>query len=151
MATSPANLTSMARASRALAQRFGDQAKSYAEIIKNTTEDVLRISSHLGLRQMSFKSPDAGKPQIEHGRYGRTPIILVPAYTSRAVDYYIAGQASYLAAGVTTVFCNAVGMNTHGGSCFIGTDSWETRNLTNCAYMPDYSLYYGVFPGIYRQ
>ena len=151
LATSPANLTSMARASSMLAQRFSNQAKSYTEMIQSTTEDFLRISSRLGLRQMKYQAPKDKEPQIDHGRYGRTPIILVPAYTSRTVDYYIAGQASYLAAGVTTVFCNAVGMNTHGGSCFIGTDSWETRSLTNCVYMPDYSLYYGIFPGVYRQ
>ncbi len=54
----------------------------------------------------------------------RRSVLLVPACTSRSNDYWHAGQASVLASGTATVFCNAVnkGMSV-GGSCFIGSDS----------------------------
>lgn len=54
----------------------------------------------------------------------RRSVLLVPACTSRSNDYWHAGQASVLASGTATVFCNAVikGLSV-GGSCFIGCDS----------------------------
>jgi DNA primase catalytic core len=54
----------------------------------------------------------------------RRSVLLVPACTSRSNDYWHAGQASVLASGTATVFCNAVikGVSV-GGSCFIGCDS----------------------------
>lgn len=37
----------------------------------------------------------------------RRSVLLVPAFTSRSNDYWHAGQASVLASGTATVFCNA--------------------------------------------
>ncbi|MCI8298740.1 MAG: toprim domain-containing protein [Lachnospiraceae bacterium] len=62
-------------------------------------------------------------------RYLRTPILLVPACTTRAVDYYVFGQGFYLSAGLKTVFCNGVGTGGRGGSCFIGQDSWDEKSI----------------------
>lgn len=54
----------------------------------------------------------------------RRSVLLVPAATSRSNDYWHAGQASVLASGTATVFCNAVSKEMSvGGSCFIGIDS----------------------------
>ncbi|VVE42772.1 DNA primase [Pandoraea capi] len=53
----------------------------------------------------------------------RRSVLLVPACTSRSNDYWHAGQASVLASGTATVFCNAVHTGIRGGSCFIGIDS----------------------------
>ena len=60
----------------------------------------------------------------------RTPIVLVPACTTRAADYYVWGQGQYLAAGLKMVLCNSTGLETRGGSCFIGQESWDDRNIT---------------------
>ena len=58
----------------------------------------------------------------------RRSVLLVPACTSRSNDYWHAGQASVLASGTATVFCNAVikGLSV-GGSCFIGCDSVQKQ------------------------
>lgn len=54
----------------------------------------------------------------------RRSVLLVPACTSRSNDYWHAGQASVLASGTASVFCNAVSKGLSvGGSCFIGCDS----------------------------
>lgn len=54
----------------------------------------------------------------------RRSVLMVPACTSRSNDYWHAGQASVLASGTATVFCNAVSKGLSvGGSCFIGCDS----------------------------
>ncbi len=54
----------------------------------------------------------------------RRSVLLVPACTNRSNDYWHAGQASVLASGTATVFCNAVIRGASvGGSCFIGIDS----------------------------
>ena len=57
------------------------------------------------------------------GKGSRRPILLVPAYTTRAADYYILGQANYLGSGTNMVFCNMGGKLANGGSCFIGQSS----------------------------
>jgi hypothetical protein len=53
----------------------------------------------------------------------RRSVLLVPACTTRSNDYWHAGQASVLASGTATVFCNAATKGSAGGSCFIGIDS----------------------------
>ncbi|TXI83483.1 MAG: hypothetical protein E6Q40_10940 [Cupriavidus sp.] len=53
----------------------------------------------------------------------RRSVMLVPACTTRSNDYWHAGQASVLASGTATVFCNAAMKGGAGGSCFIGIDS----------------------------
>lgn len=85
-------------------------------------------------------------------RYIRTPILLVPACATRAVDYYVFGQGFYLSAGLKTVFCNAVDTGVHGGSCFIGPDSWDDRKIkTDDYYLMENTIYHGLKPGIFMQ
>ncbi|OUQ28335.1 hypothetical protein B5E77_03325 [Lachnoclostridium sp. An131] len=81
----------------------------------------------------------------------RTPIVLVPACTTRAADYYVWGQGQYLAAGLKMVLCNSTGLETRGGSCFIGQESWDDRNITYDERKLCNTLYHGLKPGIFRQ
>ena len=82
----------------------------------------------------------------------RKSILLVPACTTRAVDYYVLGQANYLGSGGNMVFCNCTGNGMNGGSCFIGQDSWDKWNsLEESDFMRKTSIYHGINPGIYKQ
>ncbi|MGD2093023.1 MAG: hypothetical protein PVH61_43075, partial [Candidatus Aminicenantes bacterium] len=81
----------------------------------------------------------------------RRTILFVPAMTSRAVDYHLLGKANLLAAGVCTVFCNAIGGIGKGGSCFIGHGSWTGEHNSSAYYDDRLGPYNGVFPGIYRR
>jgi len=139
MIASPSNIHVLAKASYDLYQRFntGNHLK-FEEYYKEAIKDVIKFGERTAVHQRKNK-------------YGRTPIILVPAYTTRAIDYYVTAQAGYLASGLTTVFCNAVGINTIGGSCFIGTDSWDDKNGNKSDTLPDYFPYHGLTPGIYHQ
>jgi len=61
---------------------------------------------------------------VTQGNRERRSVLLVPACTTRSNDYWHAGQASVLASGTATVFCNAASKGLSvGGSCFIGCDS----------------------------
>lgn len=84
-------------------------------------------------------------------RYGRTPVVLVPACTTRSTDYYIWGQGQYLAAGIKTVLCNSAGKETRGGSCFIGQDSWDNHKIEHDEKRLANTIYHGLKPGIYSQ
>ena len=84
-------------------------------------------------------------------RHGRTPVVLVPACTTRATDYYIWGQGQYLAAGIKTVLCNSAGKAARGGSCFIGQDSWDDRKIEHDEKLLANTVYHGLKPGMYRQ
>ncbi|WP_248308901.1 reverse transcriptase domain-containing protein [Devosia sp. MC532] len=62
-------------------------------------------------------------------------IIILPAMTSRSADYHIFGQNQYLAAGLVTVFCNAVEPGYGcGGSAFIGLDGWKQAGEADTPY-----------------
>ncbi len=84
-------------------------------------------------------------------QYLRTPVLLIPACTSRTVDYYVFGQGFYLAVGLKTVLCNAVGTGGNGGSCFIGQDSWDNKKAAKNEYLMANTLYHTLKPGIYMQ
>jgi hypothetical protein len=84
-------------------------------------------------------------------RKPRRPILLVPACTTRAVDYYVFGQGFYLSAGLKTVFCNSVGTGGRGGSCFIGPDSWDDYKINKNEFLMQNTIYHGLKPGIYMQ
>lgn len=87
----------------------------------------------------------------QKNRHGRTPIVLVPACTTRATDYYIWGQGQYLAAGIKTVLCNSAGKVARGGSCFIGPESWDDRRIEHDENLLANTVYHGLKPGMYRQ
>lgn len=134
----PSNIQMFTLASYKLYNIFSKSKCEYKDYLEGTKNDIIEFGNWTAINNSK-------------GKYSRTPIILVPAYTTRAIDYYVAGQAGYLSSGITTVFCNAVGPKTEGGSCFIGTDCWDNRDGNVSSYMPDYSPYHGVIPGIYKQ
>lgn len=146
LAANPGNMTAFGQIFDSLFTRFRGGSISEERQTKTVMTDLRLIGEHTSLVQLSGSFSEHG-----NGKYGRTPILLVPAYTTRTVDYYITGQAGYLATGLTTVFCNAAGSPSRGQSCFIGTDCWEKEGAQKEAYMPDYSVYHGALPGIYHQ
>lgn len=152
LAANPGNITAFAQVYDMLQKRFSGIPLGIQKQMECVQSDLQTIGEHTSLVQMKFSYPDAnGSVGNGLGKYGRTPILLVPAYTTRTVDYYITGQAGYLATGLTTVFCNAVGLSSRGESCFIGTDCWERNDAEKSPFMPDYTPYHGALPGIYRQ
>ncbi|CAN7172075.1 hypothetical protein LJR168_000266 [Pseudoxanthomonas sp. LjRoot168] len=79
----------------------------------------------------------------------RRSVLMVPAATTRTADYWLAGQASLLAGGTTTVFCNGTGAHLlKGGSCFIGRASWS-REHSEAGYIPTCTPYHGWSKGIF--
>ncbi|MGN7838495.1 CHC2 zinc finger domain-containing protein [Stenotrophomonas sp. 22385] len=77
----------------------------------------------------------------------RRSVLLVPAHTTRSNDYWHAGQASVLASGTATVFCNAVLDGASGESCFIGIDS-VTRSPSPGGVVKLLTPYHGWHTGI---
>ncbi|PWB19666.1 hypothetical protein DCO45_06970 [Comamonas sp. JNW] len=75
----------------------------------------------------------------------RRSVLLVPACTTRSNDYWHAGQASVLASGTATVFCNTHGA---GGSCFIGIDSVVPQNGNHAGIVHLLTPYHGWHKGI---
>lgn len=101
-------------------------------------KDMQKFGTYTALYQKEYK-------------YLRTPILLIPACTTRTVDYYVFGQGFYLSAGLKTVLCNAVGTGGRGGSCFIGQGSWDNKKVTKNEYLMETTIYHGLKPGIYMQ
>ena len=114
----------------------------YSDEYKKYEENMLKDIKNFGMFTAIYQRVN---------KYLRTPIILVPACTTRAVDYYVFGQGFYLSAGLKTVFCNAVGTGGRGGSCFIGQDSWDNRKITRNPYLMANTVYSGLKPGIYMK
>jgi len=140
MISSPSNISMLAKASFDLYKKFNGKRTTinFEDYYREGVEDIISFGERTSVHQKNFK-------------YGRTPILLIPAYTTRAVDYYVTAQSGYLASGLTSVFCNAVDIESTGGSCFIGTDSWDNRNGGKEESLPNYSPYHGLTPGIYQQ
>lgn len=128
--TSPANYSQIAKDYVWAHRRFGGSAEE-----KEVFRDVERLSDYLSIGGPKDRSP-------------RRTIAVVPAATTRTADYWIAGQAALLAAGTTTVFCNATGSGLKGGSCFIGRESWKGID-TNAGYISSITPYHGWSKGIY--
>ncbi|MBL8352187.1 MAG: toprim domain-containing protein [Burkholderiaceae bacterium] len=104
--TSPANRRPLLQDLAKVLRQFGSDASNAAKLID---DDILALGEWLTVTQANRE---------------RRSVLLVPAYTSRSNDYWHAGQASVLASGTATVFCNAVSKGLSvGGSCFIGCDS----------------------------
>ncbi|MGJ0491174.1 CHC2 zinc finger domain-containing protein [Methylobacter sp.] len=130
LVTSPANYLHMMEDLRALRRRFGHSTDE-EEVFK----DVKELSSLL--------------PLTGNGIHARRSILAVPAATSRSADYWIAGQAGFLSAGTTTVFCNSIdGKTIVGGSCFIGRGSWKSEE-NEIGYISMVTPYHGWSKGIY--
>jgi hypothetical protein len=109
--------------------------RTFRELEDHITQDIRSFANYTSL------SHALDQPRL---------ILLVPAMTTRSVDYSILGQASFLASAVTTVFCNAVaGRFGCGESCIIGHDSWGKEGVEGSGF-PGPGPYHGPLPGIYH-
>lgn len=130
LVSSPANYVHMGEDLKAMWRRFGGKAET-DEVFK----DVASLSKKLSI--------------TGDGVEARRSILAVPAATSRSADYWLAGQAGFLAAGTTTVFCNSIdGKTLVGGSCFIGRGSWKAED-SSLGYLAKVTPYHGWSKGIY--
>ncbi|MCH9649578.1 MAG: toprim domain-containing protein [Deltaproteobacteria bacterium] len=136
--TSPANWRFLAEALGTLMRKFRWDSKS---LKKAYEDDVIQDASGLG-DYLSYYSKT---------QFPRRSILLVPAMTRRAVDFAALGQASYLSAGITTVFCNAIGKEGIGNSCFIGHGCWDIEASKVPKSVSSQNPYHGLTPGIFRQ
>lgn len=106
MLTSPANRSPLEQELAKMLQLFGGNPAEAKELVN---ADILALGELLTSAQRNRE---------------RRSVLVVPACTSRSNDYWHAGQASVLASGTATVFCNAANKKLGvGGSCFIGIDS----------------------------
>lgn len=141
-----ASLNALANYSK-IAFQTGDNDKlgnySGEGVYKKYVEKYLKDLKTFGDYTAIYRSQD--------GKKIRRPILLVPACTTRAVDYYVFGQGFYLSAGLKTVFCNAVGTGGRGGSCFIGPDSWDDYKANKDKFLMENTIYHGLKPGLYMQ
>lgn len=86
---------------------------------------------------------------VTQGNRERRSVLVVPACTSRSNDYWHAGQASVLASGTATVFCNAASKGLSvGGSCFIGCDSVHKPPKEHAGIVRLLTPYHGWHHGI---
>lgn len=135
LVTFPANLYPLARLRRELLRKFGSNVggKDIGAMVKDDVmEDIKAFARHTAI------SENLGI---------RRTILLVPAMTSRAADYWVLGQAAFLSSGLTTVFCNAVcAPYGNGQSCFIGHDGWLDEK--EAFGLPTMTPYHGAQPGI---
>ncbi|WP_175560495.1 CHC2 zinc finger domain-containing protein [Janthinobacterium lividum] len=130
LVSSPANYRHMHDDLDAMLGRFGEKAE--ADVVFT---DVKTLSDQLSI--------------TGDGKGARRSILAVPAATSRSADYWIAGQAGYLAAGTATVFCNSIdGKTIVGGSCFIGCGSWKSEDSA-LGYIARITPYHGWSKGIF--
>jgi hypothetical protein len=135
--TSPANYHALATDYRRLNRKFGI-AKDDNDL-RIVLDDLQALAACLGAE---------GPPISEQYELPRRGLVLVPAATSRTADYWICGQSALLAAGLTTVFCNAVGVLAAGGSCFIGRNSWKLESDSS-GMIAHTTPYHGWSKGIY--
>lgn len=131
--TSPANYEPLRNEVMSMIRRFGAGEDDNAD--KLVEDDFFTLGKHLTVLQR------LGAP--------RRSVLLVPAMSTRSNDYWHAGQASVLASGTATVFCNAT--NTKfgaGGSCFIGIDSVTNSHSGSPGYIENMTPYHGWAKGI---
>lgn len=138
--SSPGNMISFAEESFQLFCKYTSKRLEFEEYEKKILRDIQEYGEAISLYRRK-------------GKGNRRPILLVPACTTRAADYYVLGQANYLGSGTNMVFCNGAGKLANGGSCFVGQNSWddEKERKKKSIEMGKANIYHGVSPGIYRQ
>ncbi len=135
--TSPINMQTLDAARNKLLERYKNPPKTRGEKTNSDIQDDIEsITNYLSLNFLNIH---------------RNPLVFVPAYTGRTADYAITAQAAFLSSGVSTVFCNAVGVKARGQSCFLSKGCWDEDSSGNCSTLPSYDPYHGVRPGIYSQ
>ncbi|OQS08510.1 hypothetical protein B0T37_19645 [Chromobacterium violaceum] len=127
--TSPANFEPLRKEVNMLLQRFPSYSEDTKTLIR---DDIEAVGELLTVAQRNRE---------------RRSVLLVPAFTSRSNDYWHAGQASVLASGTATVFCNAAHKNSAGGSCFIGINS-VSRSSETAGIVSSLTPYHGWQKGI---
>lgn len=131
MLTSPANRPPLEQELARMLQIFGGNP-SEAKTLVNA--DVAALGELLTFAQRKRE---------------RRSVLLVPAFTGRSNDYWHAGQASVLASGTATVFCNAANRKLSvGGSCFIGIDSVSNSKFDHTGSIHLLTPYHGWSKGI---
>lgn len=131
MLTSPANRPPLQQELAKMLQLFGGDP---SEAKKLVDDDVSALGELLTFAQRQRE---------------RRSVLLVPAFTSRSNDYWHAGQASVLASGTATVFCNAANKKMGiGGSCFIGIDSVSSVKPEHAGVVRLLTPYHGWSKGI---
>ncbi|WP_109483279.1 CHC2 zinc finger domain-containing protein [Paraburkholderia sp. C35] len=131
MLTSPANRPPLQQELAKILQLFGGNPSEAKEIVEN---DVIALGELLTFAQRQRE---------------RRSVLLVPAFTSRSNDYWHAGQASVLASGTATVFCNAANKKISvGGSCFIGIGSVSGVKPEHAGVVRLLTPYHGWSKGI---
>lgn len=131
MLTSPANRPPLQQELAKMLQLFGRNPSEAKELVN---DDVIALGELLTLSQRKRE---------------RRSVLLVPALTSRSNDYWHAGQASVLASGTATVFCNAANKKLSvGGSCFIGIDSVSSVKPEHAGIVRLLTPYHGWSKGI---
>lgn len=130
--TSPANLEPLREEVAAMLRLFPSKGSDAKEIV---LEDYIVVGRAMSVRHKTSMP--------------RRTILLVPAATSRSNDYWHAGQASVLASGTATVFCNAANPGVFcGGSCFIGIDSASKPHAIVPGMIETMTPYHGWQKGI---
>lgn len=122
---------------------YRHMADDYVEVLRRFGETGANNEVENDLKELAIHLSNTGD-----GIRARRSILAIPAATSRSADYWIAGQACQLAAGITSVFCNGVGKNLAGGSCFVGRGSWKTQH-SEPGYLSSITPYHGWSKGIY--
>lgn len=129
--TSPANREPLQQELARMLQLFGGTPSEAKELVN---DDVIALGDLLTVAQRQRE---------------RRSVLLVPAFTSRSNDYWHAGQASVLASGTATVFCNAANKKVGiGGSCFIGIDSVNSVKSEHAGIVRLLTPYHGWSRGI---
>ena len=128
--TSPANRIPLQQELAKVLKHFSDDA-SVAK--KHVDDDFEALGELLTVAQSNRE---------------RRSVLLVPACTTRSNDYWHAGQASVLASGTATVFCNTSNLHGAGGSCFIGIDSVVPQNGGHAGIVHLLTPYHGWHKGI---
>lgn len=128
--TSPANLKPL--------------QQELAKVLKHFNRDATEAEAHV---KNDFKALGELLTVAQSNRERRS-VLLVPACTSRSNDYWHAGQASVLASGTATVFCNVANKPSAGGSCFIGIDSVTEPKADPTGIVRLLTPYHGWHKGI---
>jgi CHC2 zinc finger/Reverse transcriptase (RNA-dependent DNA polymerase) len=139
---SSANFIGIMEENQILARRYG-LGRSVETPFKYVSRDVYEFARWTAHRNPGVLLGDVDS-SLKRGKRLQRTLIVLPAMTTRSADYHIFGQNQYLAAGLVTVFCNAVEPRYGvGQSCFIGLDGWKASE-------PPETPYGTVAPGIFQ-
>lgn len=130
--TSPANRQPLEQELERMLTLFGEPGAT-KRARDQTDEDLRAVADLLSIVQSQRE---------------RRSVLLVPAHTGRTNDYWHAGQASVLASGTATVFCNAVMDGANGGSCFVGIESVTHAPSSSAGTVRLLTPYHGWHTGI---